>query len=240
MTEYELNAFHSEFDPVQAAESLQKDSSREAKIKVFAVLKTSYFLGFTRGEGRIGIINDKKGSAFVALFTNREELDKWPFERLAVTELPFEDARRLVQNNARLDGIVINPFGRAMFLRRPQLADIELTMQSARTGPREIKLKATLDYPVGVPAVVRELMLAHPEVYRVWLVAAHSQGEHLDHKLFVVDLDGKPDQLFPQLAEVIRPYMRAGEQVEMMKADINLLRAVEQAAKPLYVKPEER
>ena len=33
--------------------------------------------------------------------------------------------------------------------------------------------------------------------------------------------------------------MRAGEQVEMMKADINLLRAVEQAAKPLYVKPEE-
>lgn len=62
MTEYELNAFHSEFDPVQAAESLQKDSSREAKVKVFAVLKTSYFLGFTRGEGRIGIINDKRAA----------------------------------------------------------------------------------------------------------------------------------------------------------------------------------
>ena len=51
MTEYELNAFQSEFDPVKAADSLKEDNSRENKIRTFAVLKTSYFLAFTKGPG---------------------------------------------------------------------------------------------------------------------------------------------------------------------------------------------
>lgn len=239
MTEYELNAFHSDFDPVKAVEQLQTDSSREGKVKVFALLKTAYFLTFTQGPGRFSVINDKQGSSFVALFTCREELEKWPFERQEVAEIPFEAARRMPLTNARLDGIVINPFGRAMFLRRPQLADIELTLQSAQTGPRTLQLKATRDFPMGLPGAVTALMEQHPEVYRVWLVAAHGQGEYLDHKLFVVDLDGKPSELFSQLSQAIRPFMRAEERVEMMKADINLLRAVERAAKPIYTKADQ-
>lgn len=239
MTEYELDMFQSEFDPVAAVEQLKDDNSRENKVKVFAVLKTAYFLTFTQGVDRFAIISDKKGSSFAALFTNRAELEKWPFPRHEIIEVPFETARRLVLRNARLDGLVINPFGKAMFLRRPQLTDIEATMQTARTGPRSLQLKATRDYPMGLPAVVREIMEQHPEVYRVWLVAAHEKDEYLDHKLFVVDLDGKPRDLFMELSQAIRPYMRAEERVEMMKADINLLRTVEQAAKPIYVKPDE-
>lgn len=239
MTDYELDAFQSEFDPVAAVEQLKEDNSRENKVKIFAVLKTAYFLTFTQGPGRFAIINDKQGSSFAVLFTNRAELEKWPFPRHEIAEVPYETARRLVLGNARLEGLVINPFGKAMFLRRPQLSDIEATMQSAQTGPRSLQLKPTRDYPLGLPAVVTEIMEQHPEVYRVWLVAAHEKNEYLDHKLFVVDLDGKPRELFMELSQAIRPYMRAEERVEMMKADINLLRSVEQTAKPIYVKSDE-
>ena len=79
-------------------------------------------------------------------------------------------------------------------------------------------------------------MQQHPEVYRVWLLAAHFEGEHTDRKLFIVDFDGKPEDLFPHLAEAVKLYLRQGEGIEMMKANISLLRAAEQAAKPIYVK----
>ena len=46
MTEYELNEFQSEFDPVALSESLQEDSSPQNKVKNFALLKTSAFLVF--------------------------------------------------------------------------------------------------------------------------------------------------------------------------------------------------
>ena len=135
----------------------------------------------------------------------------------------------------RLDGLVINPFGKALFLRRPHFSDMDNTLRAAQPR-KELKLKATLDYPMGLPLAVRQLMADHPEVYRVWLVAAHSEGETVDHKLFIVDFDGKPESIFPKLAEAVRLYMRQGESFEMMKADIRLLRVAEQAARPIYEK----
>jgi len=97
-------------------------------------------------------------------------------------------------------------------------------------------MKATLDYPIGLPIAVKELMAQHPEVYRVWLLAAHSEGDAADHKLFVVDFDGQGKDLFPLLAKAVRLYLREGEQMEMVKADIRLLRAAEQAGRPIYEK----
>lgn len=239
MTEYELNAFHSEFDPVKAAESLKQDPSRENKVKNFAVLKTSYFLTFARTAENLAVLNDKKGGAFVPLFTCRAELEKWPFERTEVIEVTYERAKSVAVQNARLDGLVINPFGNSMTLRRQQLTDVDFTMQTAAHGDkRQIQMKATLDYPMGLPLALEALLKEHPEVYRVWLMAAHSEGEHLDHKLFIVDFDGQPQPLFGQITEAIKLYLRAGEPVEMMKADLKLLQIADKATRPLYVKQD--
>ena len=138
----------------------------------------------------------------------------------------------LLENLQRKD---LDCFEEALFLRRPHFSDMDNTLRAAQPR-KELKLKATLDYPMGLPLAVRQLMADHPEVYRVWLVAAHSEGETVDHKLFIVDFDGKPESIFPKLAEAVRLYMRQGESFEMMKADIRLLRVAEQAARPIYEK----
>ena len=52
----------------------------------------------------------------------------------------------------------------------------------------------------------------------------------------MVDFDGQPKDLFPLLAQAVRLYLREGEQLEMVKADIRLLRAAEQASRPIYEK----
>ena len=235
MTESQLNAFRSDFDPQTLADSLQADPSPRNKAKEFAVLKTSDFLVYSRGQGRVSVLNDQKKQAFVAAFTSREELDKWPFERTQVEVMTFTALQKLVEQAAKLDGLVIDPFGRALHLSRGHLADIEHTLRAANP-PKELKMRGTRDYPIGLPIAVRELCESHPEVYRVWLMAARSEGDTEDHKLFVVDFDGKQEDLFPHLAKAVRLYLRQGEQVEMRKADITLLRIAEQAAKPIYEK----
>ena len=235
MTEYELNEFQSEFDPVDFSRSMQEDPAPQNRARSFALLKTSAFLTFSSGPDRVAILNNKQKESLIPLFTCREELEKWPFQRGPIAEVTFAAMQRVVDNNARLDGIVVNPFGKALFLRRSHLTDMEAVLRAA-TPRRELKMKATRDYPMGMPIAVRELMEQHPEVYRVWLLAARSDNDTVDRKLFVVDLDGEPSKLFPQLAQAVRLYLREGEGVEMMKADIKLLRAAEAAARPIYEK----
>lgn len=235
MTEYELNEFQSEFDPVAFSQSMQEDPAPQNRARNFALLKTATFLTFSSAPDRVAVLNNKDKEALIPLFTCREELEKWPFQRGPIAEVTFTAMQRMVERSARLDGIVVDPFGKALFLRRSHLSDMDGVLR-ATTPRRELKLKATRDYPIGLPLAVRELMARHPEVYRVWLLAARSEHDTADRKLFVVDLDGSPDQLFPRLGEAVRLYLREGEGVEMMKADIHLLRAAEQAARPIYEK----
>ncbi len=235
MTEYELDHFQSEFEPAAMAEALQADNSPHNKQKQFALLKTSSFLAFCKGPGQVSVLHNREKEALVAAFTCREELEKWPFAREEVCELTFTALQTLAEQDARIDGMVIDPFGKALVLRRAHFADIDGTLAAA--NPRkELRLKATRDYPIGLPLAVRELCKEHPEVYRVWLLAAHAPGDTVDHKLMVADFDGTGEQLFPLLAKAVRLYLRQGERLELRKADINLLRIAEQAARPIYEK----
>ena len=46
--------------------------------------------------------------------------------------------------------------------------------------------------------------------------------------------DGKPEELFPKIGDVLRPYFGEGDRVEMAKADLKLLEAAEKVTKPFY------
>ncbi len=235
MTEYELDHFQSDFDPQEMAQALEADGGVKNKQKQFAILKTASFLTFSRGPGQVSVLNNQKKEALVPAFTCREELEKWPFAREEVAELPFTALQTIVERSDRLDGLVIDPFGKALVLRRAHLSDIDGTLAAANPS-KELRIKATRDYPIGLPMAVADLCASHPEVYRVWLLAAHAPGDTADHKLMVADFDGKGEEFFPHLAKAVRLYLRQGERLELRKADINLLRVAEQAARPIYEK----
>ena len=48
--------------------------------------------------------------------------------------------------------------------------------------------------------------------------------------------NGKPEELFPKIGEVLRPYFGEDDRVEMAKADLKLLEAAEKVTKPFYKK----
>lgn len=236
MTELDWSDFRSELDPEALSRSIAADGSIRNKAKEFAVLKMASFLIFSPAPGKAAAILNKKKESLLAAFTCMEELNRWPFPRQEVEESAFTQLQRLVEENPRLDGIVIDPFGKSLVLRRSHLADIDATLAAA-SPQRELQLRATRDYPVGLPLIVREQCAGHPEVYRVWLLAARAPGDAKDHKLLVVDLDGDGKALFPQLAKALQLFLRQGERLELRKADIGLLRIAEQATRPLYERP---
>ncbi len=236
MTELDWSDFRSELNPEALSRSIAADSSPQNKAREFAVLKTASFLIFAPAPGKAAAILNKNKESLLAAFTSMEELNKWPFPRNEVEEASFTQLQLLVEENPRLEGIVIDPFGKSLVLRRGHLADIDATLAAA-CPQRELQLRPTRDYPVGLPLAVRELCAKHPEVYRAWLLAARAPGDPRDYKLLVVDLDGDGKTLFPQLAKALRLYLRQGERLELRKADIGLLRIAEQATRPLYEKP---
>jgi hypothetical protein len=51
---------------------------------------------------------------------------------------------------------------------------------------------------------------------------------------FLIDFDGTEAGLFPQVAEVVQPYMKAGDSFELVKANSRLLQFAAVKAEPVY------
>ena len=75
---------------------------------------------------------------------------------------------------------------------------------------------------------------------RIFIPASQSgvpkDGDLAPHLFLIVDFDGKREEFFPKIAEVIRPYLKSGGGVEMAKANLKLLSAAEKLVKPFYEK----
>ena len=73
-------------------------------------------------------------------------------------------------------------------------------------------------------------------MYKAYLLWAQKDGDIAPHLFLIVDFDGKREEFFPKIAEVIRPYLKSGDGVEMAKANLKLLSAAEKLVKPFYEK----
>ncbi len=54
-------------------------------------------------------------------------------------------------------------------------------------------------------------------VNRAWILLAKSDMEKFPHLMFAIDFYGSKIELFPKLAEVIKPFMKPGQQFELIE-----------------------
>lgn len=228
-------------DLVKSMKRLQDDPSPEGKRRFFTELKSACFsVPCNKENNRIAVLNTPENEAFLPAFTTMEEFAKWLFSSAKATILPFETLKHIVIDNPEhLSGIVINPFGKALFLRHQQLAEIDAWtegMSVKRTDHRgRLHLKATADYPVGLPKALADLFRTRQDVRRAWILSAQGEDEVAPHKLFVIDFDGDRKALFPLVAKAVQPFMKPGESFELIKADVGLLKVAQANAKPVYI-----
>lgn len=235
--------FNAGIDIVKSIALLEGNPSNESKRRFFTELKAARFLVPCRKQdNNIIILSTPERESFLPAFTTMDELaKKMPFKE-KVSILSFDDIKHIVVDNSqKLAGIVINPFGKALFLRHSQLSEINADIEGMTVKrvdhKSQLRLEATVDYPIGLPNVLRTLFKTHLEVSRAWILLAWEENKNMPHKLFVIDFHGDRKMLFPLIARVVQPFMKPGESFELIKSDFRLEQIIAQAkAKPIYSK----
>ncbi|MDR1206665.1 MAG: enhanced serine sensitivity protein SseB C-terminal domain-containing protein [Peptococcaceae bacterium] len=146
----------------------------------------------------------------------------------------------IVVDDPRLSGVVINPFGSALILKRDHLTAMEnaaIGMTHERVEhPGKLILARTHHSSALTRAFAKVLAKSPAEIFEAYILTARQAHERTSHLLFLIDFNGDRKQLFPTVAEAVQPYMKPGTTFELLKADLALLNAARKKAAPAFKK----
>ncbi|MDR2354860.1 MAG: enhanced serine sensitivity protein SseB [Clostridiales Family XIII bacterium] len=204
-------------------------------------LRASTYLVPCRPDGKgLSLLATQNNELFLPVFTSKTELGKWMQPHGGVATLPFEMLHHIVVDDVNLSGIVINPFGASLILRRSKLTAIE----NAATGMTHERVTHTgrLIFETGQcpAALVRDFTAALKnsgmEVFEAYILMARQEHETRPHMLFLIDFKGDRKRLFPAVAQAVQPHMKTGSNFELLKADTATLAAARKKSAPVYRK----
>ncbi|MDR2296116.1 MAG: enhanced serine sensitivity protein SseB [Clostridiales Family XIII bacterium] len=202
-------------------------------------LRASSYLVPRRPDGRaLSLLATQNNELFLPAFTSEDELGKWAQPHGGMSALSFEMLHHIVVDDLNLAGIVINPFGASLILRRSKLTAIE----SAATGMMHERIAHTgrMIFETGQcpAALVRDFTAALKnsgmEVFEAYILMARQEHEAKPHMLFLIDFRGDRKLLFPAVARAVQPHMAAGSNFELLKANTATLAAARKKSAPVY------
>ena len=164
-------------------------------------------------SGAFGQQDGRKNASGVLLqrITDRQSLVEFAFPTLRniFIELPKE-----------ISGIVIEPFTENIILDRCALAAYDSATQGMTVQKREHSRNTTYRkvdiLPSGLKNTLESSLSEQIGVNAVWALLAQDENEKIPHLTFVLDYFGSKFDLFPQLAEVLKPFMRPGQSFELI------------------------
>ena len=235
------DGFAGSFDLVTAMERFRGNPTKEGKKQFFRQLKEAKLLVPYQGDTmNVAALHNSAGEILLPAFTSPYELTREHTEWDNIGVMILDDLKHIIIDlPTEVSGVVLNPFGKALVLRRPQLMEIDREMEGMtlkRTDHPSPQILAPLkSYPPGIVEALRSCFEKYPEVTRAGILAARPDYKTPPHKLFVIEFFGDRRLLFPQVAKVVEPFMRPAESFELMKADLALARKAREKAPPIYV-----
>ena len=194
-----------------------------------------FLVPFRGSPNNLAVLNSPEGEKMLPAFSSYEAFEKCPLEKKNAVIMPFSRLDKIVgESRGAIDGLVINPHGKALVCKK-QPGGASPTYQK-NEGPQSFRLSKPASVPEAIPAVLSGFFAGTGKVYKAYLLWAQKNAEIVPHLFLVVDFDGKPEELFPKIGEVLRPYFGKGDKIEMAKADLKLLEAAEKVTKPFYKK----
>lgn len=202
-------------------------------------LRAASYLVPRRPDGKnLSLLATQNNELFLPAFTSEDELGKWTQPHGGMSALSFEMLHHIVVDDLALSGIVINPFGASLILRRSKLA----AMESAATGMTHERVahagKMIFETAAHSPALARAFVAALKssgmEVFEAYILMVRQEHEATPHLLFLIDFKGDRKLLFPAVARAVQPHIKPGSNFELLKADLAALAAARQKSAPVY------
>lgn len=172
------------------------------------------------------------GRSFFPAFTNEEEMRKWHQNGATqVMALRFDDYARMLQQNDKVAGFVVDPFGDNLRFESKMVASIkqqhDAAVERVKAGLRPAQVKPgdkiTIVEPTVYPGALLdplcELFAQQPGVAAAYLqmMVVNDTDRYY---LLVLDA-GKDDKLFAAIANTARPFMSSPENIAK-KINLNI------------------
>ncbi len=244
-------SFRANFHPAESLERVRQEPTRENERRLFSEIKNARFLvpcapesGQPDSKRYPAVLSTQEGEKFLPAFSDPAELEKWPFSKGRACIFSFDDLKHaMLEHPQKLAGIAVNPFGKALLLRKSQIAQIDTATQGMSVQrvdhEKGLRLSRPKNFPPGLTGGLEAFFRQKKEVYLVYLLLAQGPEELAPHWLFLIDFDGTEAGLFPQVADAVRPYMKSGDSFELMKADPRLLQVAAAKSGPIYQRHDE-
>ncbi|MDR1322552.1 MAG: enhanced serine sensitivity protein SseB [Gracilibacteraceae bacterium] len=214
-----------------------RERKEETKAFVEKLWAADYLVPEKPGGKGFALLAAQEETLFLPAYTSEKEIARrqGPRGRRAVLRLAM--LHHIVVDDPRLSGVVINPFGVSLVLRRADLLTIEQTVTGMTHARVEHRGQAFLSPARCSPALTEAFTAALENsgmnVAEGYILTARAQ-EETPHLLFLIDFRGDRKLLFPRIADALRPHMPPGAMFELRQASPALLGAARQVALPVY------
>ncbi len=164
-------------------------------------------------EGKIKIfgLNAQDGRSFLMAFTDAEELKKWrdkEEEQIMVWSIA-RYANILLKQGCPHEGVVINPFGENIIVKREYLPKLLQRIRAAQkplvVGEEEV-ITDYSGYPEGLIPALCAYLSQSGDVERAYMTEMTKEDEQ-DY-LLIVDTKENPRYLFPCINNATEPYLK--------------------------------
>ena len=232
--ERDILNFNNGLNVDEAVDALSKEHNDALAKQFFAEAGNAEFLvPYKDKPTELCVFNMQENGKMIPAFSCYAAFEKSPLPKGRAVIMPFSRINEIVKKSGgQIAGIVINPHGKSLiFKQNPKTENPD-----GEQKPQEIKFMKPGSVPETITAALCGFFSASGNVYKAYLLWAQKNGDLAPHLFLVVDFDGKREDVFPKVAQVIRPYLKSGDGVEMAKADMKLLSAAEKLVQPFYKK----
>lgn len=172
------------------------------------------------GNITLELLINGQGEKMIPAFFSKES-QTGNLDKRSLTEFMFPTLRNiLIELSEEICGIVIEPFEGNIILDRNALAEYDSATQGMTVKKHDHLQNTTYRkvdiLPGGLISAVEKFLRGQIGVNAVWVLLAQNDNEKLPHLTFAIDYFGNKFDLFPQLAEVLKPFMRQGQSFELI------------------------
>ena len=165
------------------------------------------------------LLADAVGRQYIPAFYSKTS-DIGNFSEKNLVEIGFSQLRHiLIDMSETVCGIVVEPFGENLPLDRKALMAYDSAVGGMSVERSHVTGRVGLAVPGRLPDGMKEGLRRFFEkqigVNRVWALLAKPENEPQPHLCIMIDFFGNKVQLFPLVAEAVKPYMRPGERFEL-------------------------
>ena len=230
----EIKNFNNGLDVDKAVDEM-KDGAGAVVIENFLkdAQNAEFIVPYRDAPNQIQLLNlPEKGLMFPA-FSCYEAFARSGLPEGKTVFLTFSKISAIVKaGSEKVKGIVINPQGKSLIFEQKKKEPGEMTVQKG--GKRTVSLLKSVS-PTIIAALC-DYFSSNEKVYKAYLLQTTTPEDPRERPFLVVDFDGDPAEFFKVFRELLSPYLEKGAEIEMAKADFNLLTLAEKITKPFYKK----